>query len=464
MIGTVRKALEGIVIGALIFLTAAFFLAIVAEYSNKSTVEIKILDAVRTSAIQTPGAWDVNDRRGIDTFTDCLVLQTAILDHGHLLDDMFDALIFKESFVKPETRPHPCNTLAKNVSGHGNSESNATITFNRYWMGSATVARIVLGLTRISFESYRQIIFLLSLGCLSLFVLIFVISNGRSSIVFLPVFLSVVVGYGLLIFGQSIAHAPELIVALLLLSVYSLGGLLRSSIRSRALWYSFLGCVCVYFDLLDANVVLIAILLCCQLVALRIAQADNAHTDDKSTESGCMVFLRDITANWGFLMAGGSAAIILRIAGYSISSHINIGDAASLWVSELSHRVSGTAGPTNTVPSLKDALLALKQFRGYPFHGFLDTRNADAFYGLGLIAWALSLWLCWEGYRKGAGVSCIAISFIMAASLVPGWFLIFKQHTVLHAWMTGRLVSVFCGLGMSLAVYVGWRYWQRRFA
>ena len=63
--------------------------------------------------------------------------------------------------------------------------------------------------------------------------------------------------------------------------------------------------------------------------------------------------------------------------------------------------------------------------------------------------------LCWKLHRKG--VSPVpALGIVMAAALVPAWFLVFEQHTIVHAWMTVRLVTPFCGLGMSLVVLAGW--------
>ncbi|MBA2594276.1 MAG: hypothetical protein M3495_14650 [Pseudomonadota bacterium] len=227
------NATRGALIGAAIFLVFALVMAALAAHSDKSIVKTKIMDAIKTSAIQRPGKWDVTDKRGIDTFTDCLVLQASILDHGNFLQDMFDSLVYKRKLSgTSEPKMHRCDVLV-DVLYDTNVESPGVRSYSRYWWGSAVTTRIVLGMTGLSVDAYRQTIWILSFASLLIFILVFFLCYGRVFFVFLPFFLSSVFGYGLLILGQSIAHAPEFIGGLLLLSAYGLGNVQRLSFGVR---------------------------------------------------------------------------------------------------------------------------------------------------------------------------------------------------------------------------------------
>jgi hypothetical protein len=446
---SVIKAAEGIGLATVMFMVAVFGLAVFAEKSDTSVVKNKIAEAFRISEIQYPGGWNVNDRRGIDTFTDCLALQVSSLYRQQFPMDTFDSRVYSSTH-------HACDELFSALTQPVLATSIEESSYFRYWWGSAIAARIALGMTRLSVGRYRQLLQILSFIALGAFILTFFYSFGRTAAVFLPLFLSILVGYGMLTFGQSIAHAPGFIAGLAMLSAYSLGNVQRRSRPTRALWYSFLGAVCVYFDLLNGNVVAIEILLCCQIIA---PYASRLMTGQKALSPTPHAILKEIMENSAFVLIGGFLAIIIRVVGYSFASHTDILDAISAWLSDLSYRVSGNLNDKypnqNIHPSLHRVFTALNATRDQPFHGFLSKRLADVFYSLGFVSWIASLPLCWALHKKGVPYVGALLGFISAASLVPAWYLLLEQHTIVHAWMTGRLISLFCGLGMSLALLLG---------
>jgi hypothetical protein len=306
-------------------------------------------------------------------------------------------------------------------------------------------------MTGLSVGEYQSLMMALSWCALILLMLAFVFAYGRVYVVFLPFFVSIGIGYGLLTMGQSIAHAPEFIVGLLLLSIYCVGKVQYFSLRARAIFYSFLGGVCVYFDTLDSTVVLIAILLCCQLSAPSAAQVLKPCETHGAPSHTALAW--EIVTNSSLILIGGCIAIAVRVLGYSIISHINILEVAAAWTSALSLRVSGSlVGEMgiNAKPNLHLALRELMYVRQWPFQGFLGKSAADGFYVLGFAAWATAMPLfC-------VSPTAVTIGIVMAAALVPAWFLILEQHTIVHAWMTGRIVPLFCGLGISIVVLFGW--------
>jgi len=440
--------LQGVAIGTLIFLSAVFVMATISAKVDKLVVQNKVVDAIRDSEIQSFGGWDnlINDQHGLDACGDSFVLQAAILDHGRMWTDMFDTLIY-------DVRALPCDVLVDIFGRHTIGPSVDIYSYHRYWWGSAVMARIALGMTELSLKTYRSLMMMLSWLALLLFVAAFVVAYGPVSVSFFPLFISLGIGYGLLVMGQSIIHAPEFIVGLLLLSAYCVGKVQQCSVRVRAILYSVLGGAFVYFDSFDGTVVLIAILLCCQLSAPYAARLLNLNNAQTAYSYGALA--REIVINCSLVLIGGCIAIVVRILGYSTVSHANALEVATDWASKLSNRVSG--GPLSEVeqPSLRMLVWPLRHSRHYPFHGVLSESTVDIFYVLSFAAWAIAMLLCWKLHRKG--VSPVpALGIVMAAALVPAWFLVFYQLNIVHAYLTVRLVTPFCGLGMSLAVLAGW--------
>ena len=266
----------------------------------------------------------------------------------------------------------------------------------------------------------------------------------------------------MLTFGQSVSHAPEFIVGVLMLSAYSVARVQERSRLTRALCYSFLGSVCVYFDLLNGNVGAIEILLCCQLLAPYVSRMLKGQ--DQVAPPPAQV-VKEIIENSAYVLMGGIASVAIRIVGYSFASHTSIVSATSEWLADFAHRVGGNLNDMfpeqNVPPSLRRLIAALKGNRHLPFHGFLPIRVADAYYALGFLCWAAIFPLCRALRKKSVPYSGAVWGFLLTAAIVPAWFLLLEQHTIIHVWMTGRLMSLFFGLGMSLALLLGLVLYRR---
>jgi hypothetical protein len=450
----VIQAALGLGCASLCFLVVVVALTVVAEKANDLVVKEKISQGFRDSAIQYPGVWDVNDKRGADTFTDCLTLEVSVLYREKLATDTFDSHVYYFEPARRNEPPHHACTELYYVFSHPDLErAIAQRSYLRYWWGSAIAVRIALGLSWLSVDDYRHLLQILSFAAVGIFIFSFFYSYGRTGIVFAPLFLSILFGYGMLTFGRSLAHAPEIIVGLLMLSAYGVADLPSRSRTVRAFWYGLLGSVCVYFDLLNGNVLAIEILLCCQLAAPFISKPPADATSGRST---AFHILKKLAENSAFVVTGGVLAILIRIAGYSFSSHTGIIDVLSMWSADFSNRVSGNLSdlyPGQDVkPSWRLLLVALKAKRHQPFLGMLGERAADAFYLVGIIAWLAILPLCRLLSRRHVRYAGPVVGLLFPSLLVPAWYVVFKQHTIVHAWMTGRLISLFCGLGMSMAL------------
>jgi hypothetical protein len=102
--------------------------------------------------------------------------------------------------------------------------------------------------------------------------------------------------------------------------------------------------------------------------------------------------------------------------------------------------------------TIRDVVRALRQTRAFPFYGILTAPETDFFYALGFLGWGLLVPLCWGLGKKQKLPLDVVLGFLLGGIMIPGWFFIFKQHTIIQAPMTGRLLSLFAGLGMSAAI------------
>jgi multisubunit Na+/H+ antiporter MnhB subunit len=442
-----KALVQGGVVGAIVFLAFVLAVGVIAYKSDRRLIDQKIISAIGDKTIQIPGRWDITDRRGIATFTDCLVLQSLELSPNGFFSGLFDTYIYQDAFIQYAGihRVHACDALTRFYANGGSSTHSAIMSYGRYWFGAASLAKIALGRTGLSLAQYRDVIFYSLILSLCLFTLTFCLSFRPQCLFFAPYLASICFGFSLLSLGQSIGHAPEEIAGLLILSTYNAMHIERRSLRVRTACYSFLGAMCVYLDLLNGVVVLVAGIICCQWIAFTLAEHLDPSLPGKRVLS--------LVANLSFLGAGGCFAILVRLVGYSYVNGKNVFDALFEWKYNLTYRITGhfgggTGGLTPPV-NLMNMVVSLRNQSGYPFYGILSRGGADFFYAVGFLGWVLSLPLCLVLHEKKKLPSNTLSGFLLAGMLIPSWFFILMEHSIGDAWLTGRLLSLFAGLGMS---------------
>ena len=439
-----KALLRGAVLGAIAFVIFVLAVGTVSFYSDRSLIDQKIRSAIQDKTIQIPGRWDITDPRGMDTFTDCLVLQSLKLSTDRFLPNLFDTYVYNALYN--EGKVHPCNSLSRSYENDGATELTVT-SYSRYWWGSASLAKIALGQTGLSLAQYRDVVFFSLILSLGFFTLTFYQSFRPASLFFTPYLISVCFGFSLLSLGQSISQTPEEIIALLILSIYNLTHIENRSLYVRAACYSLLGAICVYLDLLNAVVMLVPTIMCCQWIASTLSK----HPFSSSSKNRGILSL---LINLSLVVTGACFAIFIRLAGYSYVSGKNLFDVLLQWKNDLTFRFAGKVYVFSGQPpgTITDVARALWHSRADPFYGVLTNHGADVFYALGFLGWVLLVPLCWGLAKKQKLPLDIVLGFLLGGIMIPGWFFIFKQHTIIHAWMTGRLLSLFAGLGMSAAI------------
>ncbi len=320
-----KALLQGAVLGAIAFLIFVLAVGSVSFYSDRSLINQKIRSAIQDETIQIPGRWDITDPRGMDTFTDCLVLQSLKLSPDRFLPNLFDTYVYNTPYNGGKV--HPCNSLSRSYDNDGAPELYVT-SYSRYWWGSASLAMIALGQTGLSLAQYRDVVFFSLILSLGFFTLTFYQSFRPASLFFTPYLISVCFGFSLLSLGQSISQTPEEIIALLILSIYNLTHIENRSLYVRAAGYSLLGAICVYLDLLNAVVMLVPTIMCCQWIASTLSK----HPFSSSSKNRRILSL---LINLGLVVTGACFAIFIRLVGYSYVSGKSFFDVLLQWKNDL---------------------------------------------------------------------------------------------------------------------------------
>ena len=154
-------------------------------------------------------------------------------------------------------------------------------------------------------------------------------------------------------------------------------------------------------------------------------------------------------------VAGALLTALMRIVLRSIGAGESILSVGEQWLMSLSVRTGNNWG-TFDLPADEPGMLRHLYYNievgTYPY---LDRHATVSIYlvcGLVYIlifGWLVRHWRTLPGERQDA-----VISFILVGMLVPLWFAEFFNHTIVHFWMTGRLLSVFFALAISLALFL----------
>jgi hypothetical protein len=93
---------------------------------------------LETGAVAFPDTWNRNEGTGIDTWTDCLVLEIATFG-----DKGFVSALTRSEYARSRADAHPCNRLSVRVGGISLPDQTSNdYDYWRYWWGSAALLNI----------------------------------------------------------------------------------------------------------------------------------------------------------------------------------------------------------------------------------------------------------------------------------------------------------------------------------
>lgn len=245
-----------------------------------------------------------------------------------------------------------------------------------------------------------------------------------------------------------------------MICLYVLMGVAEKDLPRRAYFYTLLGSIALYLDFLNGNLALLAILICLTTLAPHLRQF-TATSDAANRKT--MAPLTETLSNLTFFATGIVLAVALRIIGYSISSGLNLAEGTRTWLSQLTKWVGerDLLFPTTaygktiahlTSPDMGVLIERLIIHRWMPLHRIAPEPLADLFYGLGAIGCIVGGACASRIYVKRQDIRGPVAALALTALIIPVWYLLLLQHSIVHFWMTGRLVALEAGLGITFGI------------
>ena len=433
------RGLVALVASALLITTGIFAIEILGYRANPLIVRAKISESITDATSAFPAEWAQNTVTGVDTFTDCIALQVAT----HIPDTIKEALVSAPYEIGPVD--HVCAGVLERL---GPFQAGANVTdYWRYWWGAASLLAAVLDVDGTTLPEYQAALKYGTYLVLGMIAIVSMVRFKVSGLLVLPVILSLVFGYGIPLFGQSVAHAPGLLAGLIILLGYVIASPLHTRRWSTVAVASVAGGVTFYFDLLNGN--LIAVLLLLAVLNLASVRQQSANATWPISASTLAVIL-------GYV-SGAAYVLMLRCVLRSVVMKQQLGSVVSEWLHALSMRTR------NAVPDYGDSeigpIYVVKRLYyklDYAFVPYLSQREATLVYlaGRSLFGFCF-LWIALKFHKRSYLPKDAVAATLVIASIVPLWYLVLANHTAVHSWMTGRLLSPFFALGISLTILLG---------
>jgi hypothetical protein len=436
-------------------------LGIAATFADKAAIRAHVGEAFGNGELTDDLAPPLERGRLLRPYNDCLVLSILLAPYESRLDEV---LFPKAPFGFDAG---PCAYL-REVAG-GREQPGANVPYPRYLFGSRTlVAPLVSAL---SIHAARQTLYWTSYAALMAALLGLLLTRGRGSAsasftgFAVTLSASMLALYGIPFYGASLAFAVADIAVYALIILILWIDLARLSLR-RLVWLAAaFGAVIAHVELLTGQAPL-ALAVLVAAVGLRPADATRASIIQRCAGAA------------GAFAASFVLCFALKIAVVQVASHYDLQDE---FVSALSFRMFGPVASVTAAEAEAGSRLGIDitQHAMYSPAAFAYLAAKLAYFSrvlgqgslaLGLAAIVLGLlglvaggWARWR--RLGnAAARTQTTALIAAALVVPCWYLVFFQHTIIHASFMIRPLVATIAIGLWLggcealaALPVSWR-------
>jgi len=466
----ISKPVFSLVLAFLLTATIILSLELLSAQADNATVATSIRASLRSGAAIFPESYDRNLRTGIDTWTDCLVLNIATYGQRDLI-----SALTRSNLVALRAELHPCTDLDAKLGGSLTPAEAKVVDYWRYWWGSAALLNLAIGFFGLALPVYQTTLKAITYAAILLTVCTAFIRYRRAAWPFLPVAVALTFGFSIPLFGQSIAHAPGLIIGMLFLSVYMAAGIDRAPLRWQFVFLFVAGGLGFYFDLFNGDI--IATLICFALLRLL---STSASAPPRISWPALLARLPITTAVVHVIaayVAGAVSMALFRIALRAILIRQDLFAVVSEWLAQLSgystanlwadwlsrhtsNKVVASAPLTEKGLSaailpdwLADTFLHRCCYTAtFPYIGELGT--VLLFTLCGLIYLAIGIWLLWHRQKFEIALTDRVLSAFLIAFIIPLWYSLFMLHAFMHFWIMGRLLSLFFSLGPSIALII----------
>jgi len=270
------------------------------------------------------------------------------------------------------------------------------------------------------------------------------LNNRRMAYLTLPLYVSLGFFFGQQLFGHSFSHAPGFIFGFGMLALMLGARRTFERFSNRAALFVALALVMTYFDLLSGGLlVMLSLSLALNHLFYLRPQAESLEPHDylKTTLTQALTIVACFLGGYVFLTGLHLALVSLVHDG-----------ALQAFREGLAVRTGSSDGANEhiTVIDLANRLW-LRRDRLTP----LGTGAATLFLLASAASWLFAAVTAWRAVRNaGRPVLCDLGVVLVAASGVMAWYLLFTNHSFIHAWFAVRFLAVPAGLGFVAALLV----------
>lgn len=373
-----------------------------------------------------------------DNFTECSIITMQIVRHDSYLPDIVDTRLS----VSGDN--HPCEDLAS-IAGEPGARSislGEPASYVNYWFGSRYLSGLFLNFTDVG--ALRTMYLIISYASVLLLIFSAWKRSKRIATVMVPIGISLIFAFGLHNFGENIAHAPGYIAGFLLIS-YFIYSRRFSNAETRVSFFSFLGGIICYFDMLHGSIpVMLSLTIISNHFLFVNSDISIPGNTPRSRAYASEAFYEALRVFFFIALAILFVYLFKMVVLLMINKHNYFAQV----LAQLRFRMGtsvGTSVPINT----SDVFRGLWFVRDRLTHG---RSLAEIFLFGSLVSWCLSLigMAAIMKKKRDANIVVTDILVLFATAVgVLGWYIMFKNHSYIHKLFSIRISSVVASLGFS---------------
>ena len=403
-----------------------------STYISKQTIRDRVLKAFDNGELAFQD-WPEDMRIGKDQYSDCSILRTVLFETGNHFHDAIGPL-------KAVSRGRSnCKYLFDVASGK--ETESEPLYYHRIWYGSRVLTSFFLFFSELS-TTRNVLMYSNYVGYLAIGLIAWSIAPTLFWTL-LPILIYGLFFSGLPFYGQSLCHAPGYLTGLLGAISLLLMIKHRSSSHSIYLIAAVIGCWSYFFDIATA-LPFIAIFL---FVLIYLSAP---YVDGLLSKKDHFRFATLAIFSW---CGGVLGSLFLKQA-------LAVSYFGSQVLDDFVQALKNRAGMFD--PSVVESQFSrLYQSFKYLTWGFDDLGQILFFVSCFIWLWAVIqvLW-DWKKLKElRQGYDLLAVSLCVVAIFF--WYLIFSNHTRIHAWFTVRYASIPLSLGWILLIMRWQAIWKR---
>jgi hypothetical protein len=412
------RGLRSIAVGIACATVFWLILATVSVLLPRAPIHDALAAAFASGALTSEDEAVGDARRGASQFNDCIIWGATLLRPGTALEDLASPVRPNSRGVERDERA--CGTLRSAVESADAASQVTFERYHRYLFGQRGIAASALQV--MSVDSLRILLSVATHGAaLALMVAggLLLSSDRRRGLALVGAGAALLVFFGLLYFGQSIAHAPGDIVAmLLLLWMFSRDPHDTARRASTLGMLAFFGGLTAIFELMIGT-------LPAGAAAVVLGYAWDASRRARSPLAAWQEAAMGLGAYAGGFLAMFVVKLVITVAIYDTGVLADFSE-------NLFKRAGLTTYEDAASSRIELTLVALNGLRG---------SITTLFYGY--------TWLAYAGVGLAALLAAIAlvraraadaVLYVLAMLAIPVWFVLFPEHTARHGWLMARIV------------------------